>query len=238
MSNSGGLTVVTGAAGALGSHVVAQLLGEGRRVAAIDLPAAADGLRRLSEGNDGSCVAFPMNVSSSTEWDEVLGRLDREPARLDGAVLIAGGWNGGKPFHESDESVWRSMMDANLETAQQSLHALLPGLVRRGKGSVVLIGSRAAVRPWDSSGTAAYAASKAALVALAQTVAAEVLEHGVRINVVLPSTIDTPTNRRGMPDAQHDRWVKPESIAEVIAFLLSDAARDIAGATIPVYGRA
>ncbi len=232
------LTVVTGAAGALGSHLVARLVAGGRRVAALDRPAAAERLRQLEEDNAGKCVGIPLDANSATEWEQGLARMKREHARLDSAVLIAGGWRGGKPFHESDESVWRSMMDMNLETAQHSLRALLPGMVSARRGSIVLIGSRAAVRPWESAGAAAYAASKAALVALAQSVAAEVLEHGVRVNVVLPSTIDTPANRRAMPDAAHDRWVTRDSLADVIAFLLSDAARDISGATIPVYGQA
>jgi NAD(P)-dependent dehydrogenase (short-subunit alcohol dehydrogenase family) len=238
MTDSGRLTVVTGAAGALGSHVVARLLAGGRRVTAVDLPAAADRLQKLSDDSGDRCVGLPLDVSSPTAWEEGLAHVGREHGAPDSAVLIAGGWNGGKPFHESDEAVWRSMMNANLETAQHSLRALLPGLVSAGRGSVVLIGSRAAVRPWESTHAAAYAASKAGLVALAQAVAAEVLESGVRVNVVLPSTIDTPANRRGMPEAPHDHWVTPDSLAEVIAFLLSDAARDISGAAIPVYGRA
>jgi NAD(P)-dependent dehydrogenase (short-subunit alcohol dehydrogenase family) len=93
------------------------------------------------------------------------------------------------------------------------------------------------VRPYDAPGDAAYSASKAALTALAQAVAAEVLADGVRVNVVLPSTIDTAANRRAMPDADHSRWVTTESLAGVIGFLLSEQARDISGAALPVYGR-
>jgi NAD(P)-dependent dehydrogenase (short-subunit alcohol dehydrogenase family) len=101
----------------------------------------------------------------------------------------------------------------------------------------VLVGSRAALRPWESAGAAAYAASKAALVALSECVAAEVLAAGVRVNVVLPSTIDTPANRRAMPNADFTRWVAPDSLVEVVLFLLSDAARDVSGAALPVYGK-
>jgi NAD(P)-dependent dehydrogenase (short-subunit alcohol dehydrogenase family) len=102
----------------------------------------------------------------------------------------------------------------------------------------VVIGSRAVERPWTSGGAAAYAASKAAVVTLAQAIAAEVLAHGVRVNAVLPSIIDTPANRSGMPGADPSAWVSPESLSRVIAFLLSDDARDVSGAAIPVYGRA
>jgi NAD(P)-dependent dehydrogenase (short-subunit alcohol dehydrogenase family) len=111
-------------------------------------------------------------------------------------------------------------------------------MVSRKRGSIVLVGSRAAERPWESAKAAAYAASKAAVVALAGAVATEVRPAGVRVNVILPSTIDTPQNRASMPSADPSRWVTPESIGEVAKFLLSDASRDISGAVIPVYGNA
>ena len=111
-------------------------------------------------------------------------------------------------------------------------------MVARKHGSVVVVGSRAAVQPSTSAGSAAYAASKAAVVALAQAVAAEVLEHGVRVNAILPSTMDTPANRAAMPKVDPTRWVSLASAAGLVAFLLSDGARDVSGAAIPVYGRA
>jgi NAD(P)-dependent dehydrogenase (short-subunit alcohol dehydrogenase family) len=94
------------------------------------------------------------------------------------------------------------------------------------------------VRPWQSAGAAAYAASKAAVVALAQATAAEVHGAGVRVNAILPSTIDSPQNRAGMPDADFSKWVTTASVAAVVSFLLSDASRDVSGAAIPVYGGA
>ena len=103
--------------------------------------------------------------------------------------------------------------------------------------SEIVVGSLAAARPWQSAKAAAYAATKAALVGLIKAVAAEVLNDGVRVNALHPSTIDTAANRSSMPDADHSKWVSPESLSGVIAFLLSDAARDISGAEIPVYGR-
>ncbi len=130
------------------------------------------------------------------------------------------------------------MMGANLETVYRSLRALLPPMVAAKRGSIVVIGSRAAADPASSARAAAYAASKAAVVALAQSVAAEVRDAGVRVNAVLPSTLDTPANRAAMPKADASRWVSLPSAAGVVAFLLSDDARDISGAAIPVYGRA
>jgi NAD(P)-dependent dehydrogenase (short-subunit alcohol dehydrogenase family) len=130
------------------------------------------------------------------------------------------------------------MMGANLETVHRSLRALLPAMVARKRGSIVVIGSRAAVQPATSAGAAAYAASKAAVVALAQAVAAEVLEHGVRVNAVLPSTLDTPANRASMPKVDPAKWVTLGSAAGVVAFLLGDEARDVSGVALPIYGRA
>jgi len=154
-------------------------------------------------------------------------------------VLVAGGYAGGERLFEGDSDArWRKMMNQNLESARVALQALLPPMVAAKKGSIVLIGSRAAVRPWESRNAAAYAASKAAVLALAQTVAAEVLDDNVRVNVVLPSTLDTPANRAAMPNTDPARWVTRESLCDVIGFLLSDAARDVSGAALPVYGRA
>jgi NAD(P)-dependent dehydrogenase (short-subunit alcohol dehydrogenase family) len=110
-------------------------------------------------------------------------------------------------------------------------------MVERKAGSVVLIAARPAVRPDTGANSAEYAATKSGALALSQAVAAEVLASNVRVNAVLPSTIDTRANRKAMPDADPTRWVAPASIAGVVAFLLSDEARDVSGAAVPVYGK-
>jgi NAD(P)-dependent dehydrogenase (short-subunit alcohol dehydrogenase family) len=107
----------------------------------------------------------------------------------------------------------------------------------RGGGSIVAIGSRAAERPWESASAAAYAASKAAVVSLIKTTAQEMLGTGVRLNAVLPSTLDTPANRAAMPQANFSRWVALTELNQVIAFLLSQASSAVTGAALPVYGR-
>jgi len=228
------VTLVTGAAGALGSATVAHLLGLGHKVCGVDLPRSAERLAALGAG----ALGLPLDPNDAAAWAPVIARAEHELGPLTGAVLVAGGWQGGGPLHaRADDAIWRAMLGANLESAYRALRAVLPGLVQRKAGSVVVIGSRAAVRPETSAGAAEYAATKGALVALAQAAAAEVLESGVRVNAVLPSTIDTPANRKAMPGADASRWVSPDSIASVVAFLLSEAARDISGAAIPVYGR-
>jgi NAD(P)-dependent dehydrogenase (short-subunit alcohol dehydrogenase family) len=240
----GDVAVVTGAAGALGAEVARTLRQRGCKLALVDSERAKDRLEQLavSLGGAGAAIAATGDVTAEETWAAALPRLEREFGSAPSlAVLTAGAWRGGKRFYEEDESVWRTMITANLETAYRSMRALLPGMVAKGRGSVVLVGSRAAVLPSTSARAAAYAASKAAVVALAQAVAAEVAADGVRVNVVLPSTMDTPANRAAMPGADasaYAQWVSLASAASVIAFLLSDDARDISGAAVPVYGRA
>lgn len=231
--------VITGAAGALGSTLVRYFHAGGHRVAALDTPAAEARLAALAGELGPSVLGVPIDVGAAPGWSAVLSLIEADLGPPDGAVLVAGGWQGGSPLHaETDDAAWRAMITVNLETAHQSLRALLPGMVKRGAGSIVVIGSRAVERPWTSVNASAYAASKAAVVALAKTVAAEVLASGVRVNAVLPSVIDTPANRRDMPDADPASWVSPASLARVIDFLLFEGSKDVSGAAIPVYGRA
>jgi len=235
--------VVTGGAGALGSALVKRLSAAGHAVAAVDSSRAAARLRELAAGGaapgHGTIAAIVADVTSASEWTAVLARIEAELGPPGGAVLVAGGWQGGAALHAAkDDVAWDAMIASNLQTTYRSLRALLPGMVARKAGSVVVVGSRAVERPWTSAGAAAYVATKSGVVALAQVVAEEVREHGVRVNAVLPSTIDTPANRASMPAADASRWVSTDSLGDVIAFLLSDDSRDVSGAALPVYGRA
>ena len=237
MSNEGCI-VITGAAGALGSATARRLSKLGWGVALVSLASEAERTRALA-AELGRAVAVDLDVGDVEAWKSALARIEKDVGPVAGAALIAGTWQGGTPLHaETDDRVWRAMIATNLDTAHASLRALLPGMVARARGSVVVIGSRAVERPWTSASASAYGASKAAVVALAQAVAAEVVQKGVRVNAILPSTLDTPANRRAMPDVDPALWVTTDSAAAVISFLLSDDARDISGAAIPVYGRA
>lgn len=233
---SANVVLVTGANGALGRAVVQRLESGGRRVIALERSARGG---CTLERQSASVLRLQASTEDAGALTEALTRAEAEQGALDGAVLTAGAWRGGHKFHEPAAAAdYRAVMDANLESATVALRAVLPGLVQRRRGSVVLVGSRSGVRPYGASGDAAYAAAKAALTALAQAIAAEVLADGVRVNLVLPSTIDTEANRRAMPDADRSTWVSTDSLGGVIEFLLSEAARDISGAALPVYGRA
>lgn len=232
------VVAITGGAGALGSALARLLAERGDKVALFDTERSRDRATALAKELGGYA-----HISAFQSSDDFAGAVKATADALggapEGAALIAGGWAGGAPVHEAkDDAAWTAMMKANADTAYHALSALLPGMVAGKRGSIVVVGSRAALRPWTSAGSAAYAASKAAVIALAQTAAAEVLEHGVRVNAVLPSTMDTSANRKAMPDADPTKWVSLPSAAGVIAFLLSDAARDVSGAALPIYGRA
>jgi NAD(P)-dependent dehydrogenase (short-subunit alcohol dehydrogenase family) len=231
--------VITGAAGALGSDVARHLSSLGFSLGLVDSAHAADRLHTMADELASPWAAF--DVGDSHAWETEAPKLEKAlsqgGAPIFGAVLIAGAWKGGAPIHQEEDATWRAMMSANVETAHATMRALVPGMVARNAGSIVVIGSRAAVQPWTSAGSAAYAASKAAVVALAQAAAAELVENNVRVNAVLPSTMDTPMNRKSMPKADPARWVSTMSAAKVIAFLLSDDAKDVSGAALPLYGR-
>ncbi|MCW5833947.1 MAG: SDR family NAD(P)-dependent oxidoreductase [Labilithrix sp.] len=241
MSTSHRIVVITGAAGALGGALAETLAGRGYKVALFDTEPTKDRLDRLAASlGAGNAFAFASDFASDSAWGAA---LDGAKAALGGpptyAALAAGAWAGGAPLHETkDDAIYQRMITANVDSTYRALRALLPAMVAAKSGSVVVVGSRAALRPWTSRGSAAYAAAKAAVVTIAQSVAEEVLDEGVRVNAILPSTMDTPANRAAMPDADPSKWVSLASAAGVIAFLLSDDARDVSGAAIPIYGRA
>jgi NAD(P)-dependent dehydrogenase (short-subunit alcohol dehydrogenase family) len=228
------ITVVTGAAGVLGSEVTRVLLERGHHVAALDRTSP----RLDAMVRPGACLPVALDLTSAAEWKAAVAKVTDAFGVPTGAVLCAGAWAGGSTAASAlEDPNYRRMLDANLETAERSIRALAGPMANQRHGSIVVVGSRVVERPWESAGAAAYAASKGAVVAYAEAVAAELVDSGVRVNAVLPSVIDTPANRAAMPKADPLRWVTPESLARVIAFLLSDDARDVTGSAIPVYGR-
>jgi NAD(P)-dependent dehydrogenase (short-subunit alcohol dehydrogenase family) len=234
---AGAVALVTGAAGALGSELARTLAARGQPVVLVDTSVAKGRLDALAASLGKACVVAG-DIALEATWQEALPRIERELGALPThAAFIAGGYRGGKPLHEeTNDDAWRAMMTGNLETVYRGLRALLPAMVARKRGSIVVVGSRVVEQPGTGAGAAAYVASKSAVVALARAVAAEVLHQGVRVNAILPSTMDTPANRAAMPKADPSTWVSLPSAAGLIAFLLSDAARDVSGAAIPIYG--
>jgi len=157
-------------------------------------------------------------------------------APVDTLLHLVGGFGGGQSVAETTDETWEKMLGLNLRSAYTIFRAVLPGMIKAGKGRIVAVGARAALDPMANF--AAYSVSKTALVALVKTVALEVKDSGITANVVLPSVIDTPANRAAMPSADASKWVTPESIADLLVWLASDNARNVSGAAIPIYGRA
>lgn len=217
--------LVTGANGGLGTSVCQAFL---------DAGAAVIGVARVWK-EPVSFATISADVGTAEGCERMVAQaLQRGP--LDALVHLVGGFSGGTPLTETSDQTWDGMMNLNLRTAFCAMRAALRPMTAAGRGRIVAIGSRVAVEP--SPNFAAYAVSKAALVALVRNVAAEGKKSGITANIVLTSTIDTPQNRKAMPDADFTRWVTPQSIAKLIVWLASDAAADTSGAVIPIYGRA
>jgi NAD(P)-dependent dehydrogenase (short-subunit alcohol dehydrogenase family) len=155
---------------------------------------------------------------------------------LEAVVNLVGGFAVGPHVHETEPADFERMLDLNLKPGFLLARAAMPKLVEAGGGAYVGVSARAALRPFK--GAAGYITAKAAVIAFVQALAAEYRDDGIRANVVLPSTIDTPANREQMPNSDHEKWVPPAEIARVIRFLVSDESAPTSGAAIPVYGRA
>ena len=225
--------IVTGGTGGLGSAVVTQLLDDGWRVV---VPWIVEReLERIDEREGLKLVRADLFDADAVA--DVVAVAARSPeAPLRGVVNLVGGFAAGGRVHDTPIDEFEKQFTLNLRPTYLVTQAALPHMVQSGAGSIVCVGTRAALRPF--SGAAGYISSKAAVIAFAQAVAVEYRDDGIRCNVILPSVIDTPANRASMPNAEHGRWVKPSEIATVVAHLLTDEALPTSGAAIPVYGRA
>ena len=224
----GRVVVVTGAFGALGAAVAAKLRSFGATVAEVDYAAAPAGKPA------GNLVFGSRDLAEPKIADALMAEIVQSAGHLDGLVNIAGGFQWEKIEGGSLDS-WDAMYRMNLRTCVAACSAALPHLAVSGHGRIVNIGALGAVKA--ATGMAAYAASKAGVAKLTESLAEELKDRGVTVNALLPSIIDTPRNRQDMPGSEFDRWVKPAALGDVIAFLLSDAAAVVTGALIPVAGR-
>lgn len=226
--------LVTGAGGNLGSAVVQLLAGRGALLAAMERTDAALG-RALSGLDAGRVLAVPgIDLRDPAACRTLVDRTLQRFGRLDGLVHTVGGF-AMADIDASDLAHWMGLLEVNLVTTLNLSRAVVPVMRASGRGSIVTIGSAAAARA--GRGMAAYAAAKSAVLRLTESLADELKADGVRANCVLPGTIDTPQNRAAMPKADTSKWVTPDQVAEVIAFLLSDAGAGVNGAAVPVSGR-
>lgn len=221
--------LITGGTGGLGRAVTAAFLAAGWRVV---LPT-----RSGTALVDGAEMVPGIDLTAHAAATAAVRAAARRPeAPLRAVVNLVGGYSGGKKVHELPMADFEEQFTLNLRPTFLVTRVALPHLIDAGGGSIVCVGSRAAVQPFP--GASGYIAANAAVIAFAQAVAVEYRDAGVRCNVVLPSTIDTPANRAAHPDADFSRWVPPEQIAATIRFLASDESAVTSGAAVPAYGRA
>lgn len=229
MDLSGKVLVVTGSDGALGQAVAATLSRYGARLALLE-----HGQTSTAAQPAGALRFGGIDLTRDDAARAAMERVVEETGRLDGLINVAGGFRWEK-LAGGTLDTWDFMYKINLRTAVAACQAALPHLERAGGGRIVNVGAMGAIKA--AAGMGAYAASKAGVAQLTEALAEELKERGITVNAILPSTLDTPKNRLDMPKADFSRWVAPAEAAEIIAFLLSDQARAVTGALIPVVGR-
>jgi len=223
---SGRRIIVLGGTGGLGGAVVERFRADGASVLVADA--------RMPRDADRHDDVRYVTVNALDEGS-VSAVFATKPAPA-AVVNLIGGYTPPQPLAELDVDVLRRQLDLNLVSAAIVTKHALPLLAAGGGGPVVLVSSRVATEKGENG--FAYSVSKLGVVRLVEAAAAEGRAHGVRVNCIMPSIIDTPANRAAMPNAKHERWPKPAELAAVLAFLVSDDATLISGAAIPVYGRA
>lgn len=223
--------LITGASGHLGRAVAQAFHRQGARLVLLDRQAPS-----------GDAAPFDADRTRFLEVDlldresvmQAVARAVEQFGGLTTVCHIAGGFRMGEAVHETTAATWDFLMDLNARAFIHVAAATVPVLLQRGGGRIVSVGAGAAARGAAHMG--AYSASKSALIRLTESMSAELKGRGIHVNCVLPTIIDTPDNRRAMPDADPSSWVAPDALADVIAFLASDAARAVHGAAIPVSG--
>lgn len=232
---SGTLALVAGGTGGLGRAVSLALLEEGADVVVTYRQEKEfSALKNDSSGHPSKLTGQQVDVTDEPAVCQLVDGIVGKHGRLDILVNSIGAYAGGTKLWETEPKVFDTMLTLNLRAGYVLSRAVVPAMLRQKTGSIVNVASKAAIE--HAAGAAAYAASKAAALAMIDSLAEDLRGTGVRANSVLPSIIDTAANRGAMPGADFAKWPKPEEIARVILFLCSDEAKLIHGAAIPVYG--
>jgi NAD(P)-dependent dehydrogenase (short-subunit alcohol dehydrogenase family) len=230
------VVMVTGASGNLGSAVTRAFAAAGAKLALIDRhpDQLADSFPELVRTPERFLVEN-VDLTQPEAVTAVVDKIVAKLGRIDVLVHTVGGFFSGPPLHETPLEKLDFMLLLNAKTTFITNQAVLQKMVPQGSGKIINIAARPALQ--GNKNISAYSAGKAAVLRLTESASAEVKSHGINVNAIIPGTIDTPQNREAMPNANTDSWVQPESLAGVILFLASAAARDIHGAAIPVFGR-
>ena len=229
------VAVIAGGTGGLGRAVSQAFLAEGAKViVTYRKKQEFEDLKKIAGAAASNLLGLDVDVTDHAAVQKFISTIAGENRRVDFLVNAVGAYAGGMNLWDTDPDVFDQQLRLNLISNYALCLGVVPLMLKQRSGAIVSVASKAAVD--HAAGAAAYAASKAAAVALMDSLAADLKGSGVRVNSVLPSIIDTPANRKAMPGADFKKWPKPEEIARVILFLCSDDARVIHGAAIPVYG--
>ncbi len=232
---SGEVILVAGGTGGLGRAVSLAFLNQDANVVVTYRhPEEFDALRIAAAAHAASLEGRQVDVTDEAAVGQLVGGIVAQHGRLDALVNTVGGYAGGVKLWELDSAVFDRMLALNLRAGYVLSRAAVAPMLKQKRGSIVNVAAKAAFD--HAAGAAAYAASKAAALAMIDSLAADTRGTGVRVNSILPSIIDTAANRKAMPHADFATWPKPEDIARVILFLCGDEAKAIHGAAIPVYG--
>jgi NAD(P)-dependent dehydrogenase (short-subunit alcohol dehydrogenase family) len=232
---SGKSVLIAGGTGGLGRAVSLAFLEQGAKlVVTYREQKEFDDLKRAAGASAALLQGHRVDVTDEAAVDQLVQRVLAEYGRLDVVVNTVGGYAGGVKLWDLDPKVFDRMLALNLRSGYAISRAAVPVMLKQRSGAIVNIAAKAAFD--HAGGAAAYVASKAAAVAMMDSLAADLKGTGVRVNSILPSIIDTEANRKAMPSADFAQWPKPEDIARVILFLCSDDAKVVHGAAVPVYG--
>ena len=222
------IVLITGAKGGLGSFITQAFLGTGATVVGASRSIAA------GDFPEANFVPLSADFTKSASANDAIESVATRFGGLDVLVHVMGGFAGGKTVAETDDATWEQMRDLNLSSAFYTFRAAIPYLRKSGNGRIVAIGSLTAVEP--HAGLGAYVTFKSALTMLVRTVALENKDAGLMANVVLPGTMDTPANRKSMPNADFSKWVQPKEVAELVLSLSDVQTRHITGVAVPIEG--
>lgn len=226
MANLAGKTImITGATGNVGAGVVKAFVDAGANIALVDLNAdkIANMINKELGGDTSRFKGFPTNLGEPEAVKATVDEIAAQFGQIDGLVHTVGGYAAGDPVHAVNLSVFDKMISLNARMVYLVCGAVANHMVEKGvKGSISVMLARSGQK--GSKGHAAYAASKAAATRIMESMALELKEHGIRVNGISPSTVDTPPNRESMPNANFDHWVKPEQIGDLMVFLATNEA--------------
>ena len=230
------VVLITGAVGNLGSAVARAFLATSANLALSDQSMDRIKKQFADLSMDEHLFINDIDITNEASVTAMVKQVLDRFGRIDCLVNTVGGFRAGTPVHNTPLDTWQLMLDLNAKSVFLTSRAVIPSMLEQGSGNIINISAGAGLKA--GVGNAAYSASKSAVIHLTQGMAAELKDKGINVNCILPGTIDAPQNRQAMPNADTSRWVKPESLAEVILFLASPSARDIHGVALPVTGKA